>query len=83
LDYAASVRRAPRWIGCGIALLGLWSAAAGAGCARLFSSSHPLRPGDPIPDLEARNQNGAPVRLAQYRGHPLVVYFYPKDGTSG
>ena len=42
-----------------------------------------LAAGDPVPEVEARNQDGAPVTLSRYRGHPLVVYFYPKDRTSG
>jgi len=50
-----------------------------AGCA----SGQALAPGERVPDVGARNQDGALVRLSQYRGHPLVVYFYPKDRTSG
>jgi cytochrome oxidase Cu insertion factor (SCO1/SenC/PrrC family) len=52
-------------------------------CAGLFSRRHALAPGDTVPEVEARNQDGGPVRLSQYRGRPLVVYFYPKDRTSG
>jgi peroxiredoxin Q/BCP len=47
------------------------------------SSARMLAAGDRVPDVVAKNQDGAPVSLAQYRGHPLVVYFYPKDRTSG
>jgi cytochrome oxidase Cu insertion factor (SCO1/SenC/PrrC family) len=42
-----------------------------------------LAPGDPLPAVEAPNQDGVTVRLAQLRGKPLVVYFYPKDRTPG
>lgn len=39
--------------------------------------------GDPIPDIELTMADGGPVRLANFRGKPLVVYFYPKDDTAG
>src|SRR5215510_9099917 len=49
------------------------------GCA----GPHLLAAGEGVPEIEAKNQDGAPVRLSQFRGHPLVVYFYPKDRTPG
>lgn len=52
-------------------------------CARVLARRQHLSPGDRVPDVEARNQDGAPVSLSHFRGHPLVVYFYPKDRTSG
>ena len=42
-----------------------------------------LKPGDPAPDFEARTTEGKQVRLADYRGRKLVLYFYPKDDTPG
>ncbi|HVV44558.1 MAG TPA: peroxiredoxin [Bryobacteraceae bacterium] len=43
-----------------------------------------LTSGSTAPDFELPDQNGNPVRLSQYRGKsPVVVYFYPKDDTSG
>src|SRR5579863_5625252 len=42
-----------------------------------------LGPGMEAPDLEAFDANGAPTRLSSLRGHPAIVYFYPKDGTPG
>ncbi len=38
--------------------------------------------GDTIPDLTLAGTDG-PVRLADYRGKPFVIYFYPKDDTPG
>jgi peroxiredoxin Q/BCP len=35
------------------------------------------------PAFDTRDQNGARVRLADLRGRPVVLYFYPKDGTPG
>jgi peroxiredoxin Q/BCP len=42
-----------------------------------------LTEGTIAPDFELPDQNGAPVRLSQFRGKPVVVYFYPKDDTTG
>jgi peroxiredoxin Q/BCP len=35
------------------------------------------------PDVVAFDRRGAEIRLSAQRGHPAVVYFYPKDGTPG
>ncbi|TMJ20016.1 MAG: peroxiredoxin [Alphaproteobacteria bacterium] len=42
-----------------------------------------LSEGDPIPDVSLTGMDGAPVRPADFRGQKLVLYFYPKDDTSG
>ena len=42
-----------------------------------------LRVGDPAPDFEAPDQDGNPVRLADFKGRRLLVFFYPKANTSG
>ncbi len=42
-----------------------------------------LKPGDPAPDFDTRDQSGQPVRLSDYRGKKVVLYFYPKDDTTG
>ena len=42
-----------------------------------------LKPGDPAPPFELLDQRGAPVRLEDYRGKKLVVYFYPEADTPG
>ena len=35
------------------------------------------------PDFALENQNGELVRLSDFSGKPLVLYFYPKDNTPG
>lgn len=40
-------------------------------------------PGDKAPDFSGIDQNGETVSLADFRGRPLVLYFYPKDDTPG
>jgi thioredoxin-dependent peroxiredoxin len=42
-----------------------------------------LENGTLAPDFELPDQNGRIVRLRQYHGRNVVVYFYPKDDTSG
>jgi peroxiredoxin Q/BCP len=43
----------------------------------------PLSPGDPAPDFELPDQEGRPVKLSDFRGQPVVVFFYPKASTPG
>ena len=40
-----------------------------------------LAPGDAAPDFEGVTTDGQRVRLADYRGRKLVLYFYPRDDT--
>jgi thioredoxin-dependent peroxiredoxin len=42
-----------------------------------------LQDGDIAPDFELPTDDGERVKLSQLRGKPVVVYFYPKDDTSG
>ena len=42
-----------------------------------------LNPGIPAPDFTLPDQNGEPHTLSQYRGKRVILYFYPKDNTSG
>jgi thioredoxin-dependent peroxiredoxin len=39
--------------------------------------------GSPAPDFELRSDTGETVTLSSLRGKPVVLYFYPKDHTSG
>lgn len=39
--------------------------------------------GDKAPEVLGRDENGNEVRLSDYAGRKLVLYFYPKDNTSG
>jgi peroxiredoxin Q/BCP len=42
-----------------------------------------LKPGDTAPDFEAVNDAGESVKLSGLRGKRVVLYFYPKDNTTG
>jgi thioredoxin-dependent peroxiredoxin len=39
--------------------------------------------GQPAPDLELESDTGERVKLADFRGKTVVLYFYPKDDTPG
>src|SRR5947208_12694003 len=39
--------------------------------------------GQPAPDFSLRSVEGRPVSLKDYKGKWVVLYFYPKDFTSG
>ncbi len=39
--------------------------------------------GDMAPDVLGRDEQGNEIKLSDYKGRKLVLYFYPKDNTSG
>ena len=39
--------------------------------------------GKPAPDFELTSDTGEKVKLSDFRGRPVVLYFYPKDDTPG
>jgi thioredoxin-dependent peroxiredoxin len=39
--------------------------------------------GEPAPDFTLENDAGETVSLSDFRGKPVVLYFYPKDDTPG
>ena len=39
--------------------------------------------GRPAPDFELTSDEGERVSLSQFRGRPVVLYFYPRDDTPG
>jgi len=42
-----------------------------------------LKVGDPAPDFEVLDHNGNSVKLSDFRGKKLVLWFYPKADTGG
>jgi peroxiredoxin Q/BCP len=42
-----------------------------------------LNPGDKAPDFTGRDHNGNPVKLSDYKGKTVVLWFYPKADTPG
>jgi peroxiredoxin Q/BCP len=54
-----------------------------AGASVLLLGLLGLKSGDPAPEFTAKNQNGKIVRLSDFKGKPVLLYFYPKDDTPG
>jgi thioredoxin-dependent peroxiredoxin len=42
-----------------------------------------INEGDQAPDFTLQSDAGTDVTLSSLRGHPVVLYFYPKDDTPG
>ena len=42
-----------------------------------------LKVGDSAPDFSVNDQYGNPVKLSDFKGKKVVLYFYPKDNTPG
>jgi len=42
-----------------------------------------IKVGDQAPDFETTNDKNEKVKLSDYRGKRVVLYFYPKDDTPG
>ena len=42
-----------------------------------------LKPGDQAPDFTRPADGGGTLSLKQFRGKPVILYFYPKDDTPG
>ena len=43
----------------------------------------PVSAGIPAPDFTLQDENGEERTLSEFRGSPVVLYFYPKDDTPG
>lgn len=39
--------------------------------------------GDLAPDFSAPTDDGSTLTLSAHRGHVVILFFYPKDDTSG
>jgi peroxiredoxin Q/BCP len=51
--------------------------------ARAQAEARPLKVGDKAPAFSLKNTNGQTVRLSDFKGKKLVLYFYPRDMTPG
>ncbi|RMG67062.1 MAG: peroxiredoxin [Calditrichaeota bacterium] len=48
-----------------------------------MSEARELKPGMPAPDFVLKDASETSVQLSSYRGRWVVLYFYPRDNTSG
>lgn len=42
-----------------------------------------MKVNDKVPDIKLPDENGNPVELKQFRGKPVILFFYPKADTPG
>mgnify|MGYP002851848283 CR=1 FL=1 len=42
-----------------------------------------MKVGDKAPEVLGKDENGKDIFLSDYKGRKLMLYFYPKDNTSG
>lgn len=42
-----------------------------------------LKEGDKAPDFASKDQDGKPIKLKDFKGKCVVLWFYPKDDTPG
>ena len=61
-------------------------------CTRFFVTLQPdnnqkpidkMNIGDKAPEILGKDENGREIKLSDFAGRKLVLYFYPKDSTSG
>jgi thioredoxin-dependent peroxiredoxin len=58
-------------------------AGAAASTSQSAAESSLLAVGADVPDVSAVAQDGKTVKLRALKGKPVIVYFYPKDDTTG
>ena len=42
-----------------------------------------IEEGESAPEFELKSDSGETIKLSDFRGRPVVLYFYPKDDTPG
>ena len=42
----------------------------------------PIKPGDKVPSFTLLDQTGSKVKLADFKGRKVLVYFYPQTLTT-
>lgn len=74
-----------RTVGLLVAIALLSACGSSSSSARTEGAGTSAAPaiGDPAPDLLLQDQTGRVRTLSEHRGHPVVLYFYPRDATPG
>jgi thioredoxin-dependent peroxiredoxin len=57
--------------------------ASGATTGAIAVANGEVAIGKPPPDFTAKDHNGNELKLSALKGKPVVVYFYPRDETTG
>lgn len=59
------------------------SSTTGPGGEQATAASPSALVGSPAPEFMLQDQSGRVRQISEYRGSPVVLYFYPRDGTPG
>ena len=68
-------------MGCVVGLSVIWLSAIGGGIAHAANTV--VRPGMRAPSFTLPSQENRPVSLSDFKGQWVVLYFYPKDKSTG
>ncbi len=80
---AVSVAPAPSAAASAMAPAASAAPVASAAAAPSAEPATLLAVGSEVPDVSAVAQDGKTVHLRELKGKPMIVYFYPKDDTTG
>src|SRR5579859_721060 len=75
------MRKKPMWTSIGVILAA--AALLAVNCANLRGGDKSPAVGTQAPDFTLNSQEGKPVSLHDFKGKWVVLYFYPKDMTTG
>lgn len=80
-----SQRLVVRLVSAALTVGALTAGVAGCGGSQSgeATSSAALAVGSPAPEIMLQSQEGRVRTLSEHRGHPVLVYFYPRDATPG
>lgn len=64
-------------------ILSIFVAVIILGFSEISYAQTTLKAGDKAPDFISKDQDGKTVSLKQFKGKKVVLYFYPRDNSSG
>jgi peroxiredoxin Q/BCP len=69
--------------GCGSSQSSSQGSSQGSGESAAQPAGGAIAVGSPAPEITLQAQDGRVRTLSEHRGHPVLVYFYPRDATPG
>ncbi len=70
-----------KWVWIAVVLVAIFAVVIGINSLHAGDKAPAI--GSPAPDFTLNSQEGKPVSLHDFKGKWVVLYFYPKDFTSG
>jgi peroxiredoxin Q/BCP len=69
--------------GCGSSQSSSQGSSQGSGESAAQPAGGAIAVGSPAPEITLQAQDGRVRTLSEHRGHPVLVFFYPRDATPG